>query len=173
MDNVLKVETLSMLNALQNHKVGEVIYVNELEKYMVYSEDGWVDLTMNKDAVDNAGLHMSEYEVCKMALSSMHVLEQDEELDAIAQMINDWADGDCFLLYGQEMHIFDLFEAAPEAEYDNLGKAVIMLLIHNFGGILRADISENNEAVEIWIKYHDETPTFLMLMPWEVIHYGK
>lgn len=173
MDNVLKVETLSMLNALQNHKIGEIIYVEETEKYMIYSEEGWVDLTMNKEAVDNAGLHMSEYEVCKMALSSMSVLEADEELDAIVKMIDKWADGDCFLLYGQEMHIFDLFEAASNSEYETVGEAVIKLLINNFGGILRADISENNEAVEIWIKYHDETPTFLMLMPWEVIYYGK
>ena len=63
MDNVLKVETLSMLNALQNHKIGEIIYVEETEKYMIYSEEGWVDLTMNKEAVDNAGnIHISEAE---------------------------------------------------------------------------------------------------------------
>lgn len=116
---------------------------------------------------------MSEYEVCKMALSSMSVLEADEELEAIVKMIDQWADSDCFLLYGQEMHIFDLFEAASNSEYETVGEAVIKLLINNFGGILRADISENNEAIEIWIKYHDETPTFLMLMPWEVIYYGK
>ena len=170
MDYNNRVKNMSILNALKNHEIGEIIFVEDDEKFMVYTEDGWSDLDTSKSNINAEGFHMSEYELCKMTLSSAKTIPE-EELEKLEEKIESWVskDAEAYLLYGQEKHIFDVFQYALNSEYSSLSKALIDTL-RRFGEIYRVDIGDN--GLEIWIKYHDEEPTFLMLMEWGIINYG-
>ena len=168
------VKSMSILNALKNHEVGEVIFVEDENKLMIYTEDNtWVELDSSKINVDNSGLKMSEYELCKMSLASMNTLTK-EQLVELGKKIDAWdfnehLDTECYLLYGQEKHIFEVFQPKEGSEYKMLSEALFDNL-KRFGDIYRIDFGDS--GLEIWIKYQDQEPTFLMLMEWEIINYG-
>lgn len=166
------VKNRKILEALQNHEVGEVIYLEDEEKFMTYTEDNkWAELDISKLNVSNDGLTMSEYDLCKMSLATAKTLT-DEALDQLAKDINQWSvehKSECFLLYGQEKHIFDVFQFADKPSYTTFTEALYDTLKF-FGEIYRIDFGDS--GLEIWIKYHNEEPTFLMLMEWGIITYG-
>lgn len=170
MEYTNSIKNQKILESLPNHEVGEVIYLEDENKFMTYAENNeWVELDTSKLNINNERLSMSEYELCKMSLASAKTLTE-EELKELATEINKWdsKENECYLLYGQEKHIFDFFQKGPNPEYNSLAQALFDTL-KRFGEIYRIDFGDN--GLEIWIKYQGEEPTFLMLMEWGVITY--
>lgn len=122
----------------------------------------WKDGNWNTIKMEGAGVELGIYEMNKQIIRQMPVLEDlTAGRAAIASLQQNHYDT-YYMLYGKELSYFTVFKL-KEPQY--LADEVIECL-KNVGDIKAMDLTENQDAVEIWTQ-DGVGPTVLYLFPYD------
>lgn len=151
MDSV-KVLNLSTLHALQNHKLGEVAWVEDIEKFYVYTENGWTEMAADSN------LNLSLYEVNKQIIAQMPTLsgtDLEEARLTLSHYVNglDHSD-DYYMLLCYDLRYFTMF--ARDQKYEENIVDAIMDCLSYVGEVKSVEESADGQAVEIWVTKDEE-----------------
>lgn len=152
---------LSVLEKLPRVEEGEIAFCNDTSKVMIYKDGKWVEFS------DNSGLKLNLYDLNKSIISQLKDLNE-EQLYAAMKTITVFAEGTnnkYHMLYGKEISYFTLFVKDFYAK-ESLGKEVINCL-KNIGKIKSIELTENKDAIEIWICDSENELTVLYLFPYD------
>jgi hypothetical protein len=136
---------------------GEMIKTPE-GKYLTWSNGEWHEIK-----VEGGGLEMGLYDLNKQIITQLPELTDFEES---AQLINslhtDWNNG-YYMLYGKEISYFTVFKVIDPSVFAD----VVIECICNIGPVKAIDLTENADAIEVWVMYNNE-PTCLYLFPYDM-----
>jgi hypothetical protein len=169
MNNMIKVQNEKFLESLPNHEEGEIAYLIDEKKCMIYSDGKWTAFTPKVNGEDNINLNL--YDVNKQIISQLPPLSEQQLNDVIGEM-NFWSKANAYMLYGKEISYFTLLQYKEE-ESINFGENIISLLKDITDTIYSIDVV-NDDSIEIWINY-EENPTVLYLFNYEggIVNYGR
>ena len=162
MDNILKVQSHAVLNALKNHQEGEVAFCEDEQQYYIYKDGQWmkVEAKMTGD-----GLQLNLYDLNKQIMEQLPNFDEEKIKDFKAAL-EIWKTPKAdkyYMLYGREIGYFTLF-VEDNDEDDNLLSDSVMECLESFEGIKEYDMS--GDAVEIWVKA-EEGVTVLYLFGYD------
>lgn len=129
---------------------GYSVYIEDEKKTLTYRSGEWVEEEIK--AKTNSNVEMSLYEINRQLVTQLPNFE-DTQWSGAKAVFTDWyknLGNTYFLLYGQECHYFTLFMKSPDTE-ENLFDVLKECLI-NVGPVKAFDITENKDAVEIWVE---------------------
>ena len=144
---------------------GEIMQNAANGKYYIWHEDGWHEFNMSK-----SGLEIGLYDMNKQIISQLPALTNILEKQKLINNFSVDTKNTYYMLYGKEISYFTLFKIK---EYQYFGAEVIDCL--KYIGIIKAiDLTEANDAIEIWIE-NEDGPTCLYLFPYDtgVVQVGE
>lgn len=167
--DVLKVQNINFLNALQNHQEGEVAFCEDEQQYMIYKNNEWLPI---QATMTDSGLQLNFYDLNKQIISQLPPFDEVRINDA-KDTLSAWAKSSVYMLYGREINYFTVFQKIDEGEFETLVDAVFECLASISDKIYAFDIVEEG-AIEIWLDYENET-TVLYLFDYTegVVTYGR
>ena len=137
---------------------GEIMQNASDGKYYIWHEDNWHEFSM-----ENSGIEMDLYDMNKQIITQLPDLT---DWDRVEQLFNDfhtsWRNK-YYMMYGKEISYFTVFKIVEP----HLFGSVVMDCIPNVGIVKAIDLTETEDAVEIWVMYEDE-PTCLYLFPYDM-----
>lgn len=175
-NELLKLKNISELEAIEEPKEGQVAFLEETNEYMVYANAQWMPVEAQ---INNEGnLQLNLYELNKQIISQLPPFEE-EQWNKAEETFNKWIEntsGKYHMLYGREINYFTVFtseEENKETEFKNMFEAVKACL--DFVGIVHVfDITEDGNAIEIWVKHADMiTCMYLFKYDTGIVTYAK
>ncbi len=137
---------------------GEIMQNASDGKYYIWHEDNWHEFSM-----ENSGIEMDLYDMNKQIIAQLPNLT---DWDRVEQLFNDfhtsWKNK-YYMMYGKEISYFTVFKIVEP----HLFGGVVMDCIPNVGIVKAIDLTETEDAVEIWVMYEDQ-PTCLYLFPYDM-----
>ena len=136
---------------------GEVMQNSTDGKFYVWKDENWHEVKM-----ENSGFEMGLYEMNKQIIAQLPTItDLAEKEEVINKLHQNWGNY-YYMLYGKENSYFTLFEMGAANQF---GLTVIDCL-KSIGPIKAIDLTELEDAVEIWVVSNDE-PTCLYLFPYD------
>ena len=171
-NNYCIVPTLDALYALQNHIEGECVYCEENSKIYTWEEtNGWVEL-----ATEGQGFSMNLYDLNKSIVNQLTPLTGSEitaKMEIIYNLHNSTMNSH-YMLLCKEYSYYTIFECDTMLNMPTFGAAVCET-INGIGEVYSIEATEDNAAIEIWIKPDGEEDSMVFyLFPYDmgVIYYG-
>jgi hypothetical protein len=125
----------------------------------------WKDGACNKINVEGSDISMGLYDMNKQIIAQLPTLTDDElnekkySIDALNAKYNN----EYYMLYGKEISYFTLFKIV-EPQYFSYE---VIECLKNVGDIKAIDLTEDKDAVEIWVMA-DGKATCLYLFPYDL-----
>ena len=121
---------------------GEIMQNASDGKYYIWHEDNWHEFSM-----ENSGIEMDLYDMNKQIIAQLPDLT---DWDRVEQLFNDfhtsWRNK-YYMMYGKEISYFTVFKIVEP----HLFGSVVMDCIPNVGIVKAIDLTETEDAVEIWV----------------------
>lgn len=112
--------------------------------------------------MSKSGLEIGLYDINKQIISQLPALTNILEKQKLINNFSIDTKNTYYMLYGKEISYFTLFKIK---EYQYFGAEVVDCL--EYIGIIKAiDLTETNDAIEIWIE-NEDGPTCLYLFPYD------
>ena len=166
------VPTLSALHALQNHDERECVFCEEDNKIYTWQEnDGWGPID-----IENKGISLNLYELNKTVVSQLPVMTAGDiafKMTVIENLHNSSMNNH-YMLLCKEYNYYTIFECDSMLNMPTFGAAVCEI-ISNIGEVYSIDLTEDEGAIEIWIKpKEEENAMAFYLFPYDagVVYYG-
>lgn len=144
-------------------KEGEVAYnIQESNKgYFIYHDGSWMKLN-----TENSGLNLGLYDLNKQIIDQLPILSEKELSDkkVVINQLHEKFNNEYYMLYGKEMSYFTLFKLNKNTV--QFGNEVIDCL-KNVGFIKSIDMTETEDAIEIWVQPETIESTCLYLFPYD------
>ena len=137
---------------------GEIIQNNADGKFYIYKDGKWMIINM-----DSSGISMDLYDMNKQIINQLPTITDLESKKNTINLLHEKFNNDFYMLYGKEISYFTLFWMIDPEFF---GTEVIECL-KNLGNIKAIDLTETQDAVEIWVEYLDEV-TCLYLFPYDM-----
>lgn len=139
---------------------GEVVQTPEGE-YMIWKDGQW-----NTVKYEGSNINLALYDMNKQIISQLPTIENFDDAIFVINNLHKKFQNQFYMLYGKEISYFTLFQIIG-AEI-TFGKEVIDCL-NNVGQIKAIDMTEDEDAVEIWIYMEDDKDaTCLYLFPYDL-----
>ena len=136
---------------------GEIMQNSADDKFYVWKDENWHEVKM-----ENSGFEMGLYDMNKQIIAQLPTItDLAEKEEVINKLHQNWGNY-YYMLYGKEISYFTLFEMGAANQF---GLTVIDCL-KSIGPIKAIDLTELEDAVEIWVISNDE-PTCLYLFPYD------
>ena len=144
---------------------GEVIQTPE-GKYLIWHEDNWNELKM-----EGSGINVGLYDMNKQIIAQLPALTDFSKAIANVRDLHGKYWNKYYMMYGKEISYFTLFEVCGKNEF---GQDIIECC-ENVGAIKAMDMTEAQDAIEIWVQPKDADPTCLYLFPYDsgVVQVGE
>lgn len=136
------------------------IIQNPEGEYLIWKDGAW-----NKINVEGSDISMDLYDMNKQIIIQLPTLTDDElnekkySIDALNAKYNN----EYYMLYGKEISYFTLFKIV-EPQYFSYE---VIECLKNVGDIKAIDLTEDKDAVEIWVIANGEA-TCLYLFPYDL-----
>ncbi len=158
--NFIQVLNYNSLQAVQNHELGEIAKVMDVDKYYIYTEKGWTEFN-----VEGEGINVSLYDMNKQIVSQLPALNE-EGIKEAKQIIRDYVyseqhEDDYYMLLCHELKYFTVFANDIECSREEVIENVIIDCLNSVGEIKSIEPTEDKEAIEIWIT-EPEGGTYVM-----------
>jgi hypothetical protein len=136
---------------------GEIMQNSTDDKFYVWKDENWHEVKM-----ENSGFEMGLYDMNKQIITQLPTItDLAEKEEVINKLHQNWGNY-YYMLYGKEISYFTLFEMGAANQF---GLTVVDCL-KSIGPIKAIDLTELEDAVEIWVISNDE-PTCLYLFPYD------
>lgn len=136
---------------------GEVVYDNSSKKIYVYNDGKWVQMRP-----EGSNLSLGLYDINKQIITQLPDMEDFEKATENIITLYETYKNEYFMLYGKEISYFTLFQIIDDFWFPT----EVIDCCKNVGTIKAMDLTENNDAVEIWVETEDG-PTCLYLFPYD------
>jgi hypothetical protein len=137
---------------------GEIVQDANSGNFMIYHEGVWKSLT-----VEGGGIEMGLYDMNKQIIGQLpDFTDWDWAVDLIEVFHNTW-NNEYYMLYGKEISYFTLFKMNDESALP----AILLECINNIGPAKAIDLTETQDALEIWVMSNNE-PTCLYFFPYDM-----
>lgn len=136
------------------------IIQNPEGEYLIWKDGAW-----NKINVEGSDISMGLYDMNKQIIAQLPTLTDDElnekkySIDALNAKYNN----EYYMLYGKEISYFTLFKIV-EPQYFSYE---VIECLKNVGDIKAIDLTEDKDAVEVWVMADGEA-TCLYLFPYDL-----
>ena len=147
------------MKKVNNFSEGEIIYLTQDNKCVMYDGKDFVEI-QGKTEFKGEGLSMSLYELNKSIIAQLPTkptyAEQGEDRKLINKFFNSIG-RTSYMLLCKDISYYTIFtyEGNKMANYETLGAAVLDCL-QDVGQFVCADITEDGNAVEIWVRTEDD-----------------
>ena len=166
MSRYLGTMTREQRNKLIPQEEDTVLLSDDPVMYSYYSNGSWIESEQPVAAVKDMSMGVSIYELNKQLVEQNGPLTNAQEKIALINSYRDETSASFYLLYGKEISYFTLFTSVfQEYEIETLGDAVFACL-ENVGEIYSIERTEDQAAIEIWVK-SDEEVTCMYLFPYD------
>lgn len=166
------------LSTINNFHKGEVVYLSDDEKFVMYDGEKFIDIP-EKVQMTGEGLSMSMYELNKTIMSQLPVKETYADLSEERNLINDFhKKNGCrfYMLLCKDISYYTVFEneKIKVSDFGTLGHAVLECA-QDVGKIISADLTEDQGAIEIWVRTLEEDNLCMYLFNCEglVVSFGR
>lgn len=137
---------------------GEIVINTVDDGYYIYKDGNWMKIN-----VENSGLNLGLYDLNKQIIAQLPVLSDFSKAITDIRDLHGKYWNKYYMMYGKEISYFTLFEVCGNNEF---GQDVIDCCL-NVGVIKAIDMTEAQDAVEIWVQPEDAEPTCLYLFPYD------
>ena len=149
--------------SLPRPEAGEIAYATDTEEFLVFNGDEWV----HQDPPElEDGIKMPVYELERsmaMGYPAYNLTKAKENINSLKDLTN----SKFYMLYGKECSYFTLFEHCNENwDVFNFNAAVIECA-QDLGEIKYCELTENKDAIEIWVTHEELGATCLYLFPYD------
>ena len=170
--HISRVKNKKFLQVIQSRE-GEVVYCEKEDAIYCFNNGEWQEL---KQPEKVPAVGVPSYEIMKSLADALNKME-DKEIQEKKELIMDWKKqfkDRFFMLLGNEISYYTIFEQSTVYEVSNLAEGVIECLI-NLGDILYIEENDDRTAIEIWIRQEELEPTILYLFPYNhgVVQIGE
>lgn len=150
----------AQIQELSNPQIGDAVKTVDTEKWYLYTQEGWTDMT---NAMET-NINMNLYDMNKQIIIQLPDLS--DPTDSIAKIDAFVVDthNTHYMLYGKDISYFTIFQRCFGLT-ETVGEAVIDCL-KNVGTLKSVDITPDQDAFEIWVVVNDEA-TCLYLFPYD------
>lgn len=160
--NVL--EYLTKQNRFQE---GEVVYVTDTEKFMVYKDAEWIPLEAQKVKTEGngQGIRMTAYELNKQLISQLPIPTDLTQFNEIITEFQKEAESSDFMLLCKERSYYTVFRKTDEASshFIEFSEAVLTCA-SDLGDVITVDKMDETNTVEIWVKNKDTQEVDCMVL---------
>lgn len=141
-------------------KEGEVVYnTNEANKgCFVYHDGSWMKLNS-----ESSGFNLGLYDMNKQIVAQLPTLTDLKDKVYTIDCLEAKYNNEYYMLYGKEISYFTLFKIV-EPQYFSYE---VIECLKNIGEVKAIDLTEDRDAVEIWIMADGEA-TCLYLFPYDL-----
>ena len=156
MSNPIKFTQFPQIQDLHSHvaEIGEIAWVEDVEKYYVATENGWNQVDMK---AMSQGIELTAYDMNKQIMAQLPEItpEQRAEYEKFLDDYHLQTDAVFYMLLCKDISYYTVFES-DECDFDMFGYPVVKFgqtvleCIDNAGTIV--EMHPEDEAVEIWIK---------------------
>lgn len=136
---------------------GEIIQDATTGTFLVWHENQWQTIKM-----EGGGIEMGVYDMNKQIIAQMPELSDLTNARQAISKLQEIHYDTYFMLYGKEISYFTLFKLIDPQYFAN----EVIACLKNVGMIKAIDLTEANNAVEIWVETEDG-PTVLYLFPYD------
>ena len=157
MGNEIKIKKIDPSQIRYTPQVGEIVQ-NPEGDYLIWKDDQW-----NKINMESSGIDLSLYDMNKQIIAQLPDLT---DWDRVETLLNDFYNlhhNTYYMMYGKEISYFTLFKVNEPLMFGD----TVADCIPNVGTVKAVDMTEANDAVEIWVMNNDE-PTCLYLFPYDM-----
>ena len=172
--NYLQVQNMAHLYALQNHDPGEVAFVIDENKMMMWDEaKGWVEMSDEAKAKEfNTGITL--YDVNKNLVNNLEPLSKEmiQQKDELLKMYFKNTKNNHHMLLCSDYKYYTIFTHSMLVVKDFA--STILEVVEELGTIYSIDITTDG-AIEFWIKpFGESSPFAFYLFPYDagVVYYG-
>ncbi len=153
--------TEAIMRQLPAPEIGTCVQTTDTERYYVYTESGWNDMT---NAMEEMNVHMNLYDMNKQIIAQLpDLIDTTDSIAAIDAFVAETHNMH-YMLYGKEISYFTIFQRCFDLT-ETVGEAVVDCL-KNVGTLKSIDITPDKDAFEIWVVADDEA-TCLYLFPYD------
>ena len=140
---------------------GEIVFNTTDDGYYIYKDGNWMKIN-----VENSGLNLGLYDLNKQIIAQLPMLSDEELSDkkAVINQLHEKFNNEYYMLYGKEMSYFTLFKLKDPSRF---GDEVIECLDFLGGDVKCVDMTEPEDAIEIWVQEGTEDPSCLYLFPYD------
>ena len=136
--------------SLPRPQLGEVAYATDTDKFYIYNE-GWHEVKAETDG----NINLSLYDLNKQIISQLQPITEDQYAAKI-ELINEYVKNTQnlhYMLYGKDISYFTIFQ--KNIGYSETGGEATVDCLKNVGYIRSIELTENKDAVEIWMDVPD------------------
>lgn len=170
--NYCTVPSKQALYALQNHVEGECVYCEEDNKIYSWQEnEGWWPIEF-----ENKGISMNLYDLNKSIINQLEPMSNDDIVNKMElfEFLQSKYMNIHYMLLCKDYNYYTIFESNTLMNVSNFSSTVYEL-ISEIGKIISIEITESEDAIEIWIiPDGEESAMAFYLFPYDagVVYYG-
>ena len=127
---------------------GEIAYIKDTDQFFTYDGEQW---TKSK----TEGLSLNLYDLNKMIIQQMEEAD-NKKIETFINRLNDYnksINSNYYMLLCKDISYYTVFTNGNE--FETFGEAVITCA-QDVGKVINADLTEDNRAVEIWVRNEAE-----------------
>ena len=138
-------------------KNGELAETSDDNKKWVYDEEAqeWKEH-------ETEGIQMSLYDMNKQLIAQMPPMEDTDKMIEIINNYKNKTDNSHYMLLCRDINYFTLFEEDPFIAEERFA-TLVLECIHDLGIVHDMMITEDNGAIEIWVKPLSEEADMLVM----------
>lgn len=147
----LKIKMMSPEDRWTEGEIGEVRYNADANQYWLYTENGWQQIPD-----PDKKLELKLIDLNKQIISQIEDYNEEDFANAM-NIIDEYATikpGEYYMLLCRDYNYYTLFKTGEET-YPSFSNEVIECL-KNIGPVKAFDITDDKEAIEIWVMVEDE-----------------
>lgn len=149
-----KVKTLAIMNNLKNHQDGEICYCEETKKAYKWLNGKWEDVKITTG--EGGEMKMNLYDLNQSAINQFPPIELEQLKEKVSNLfinlINE-SKNNHFMLLSNEYKYYTIFEYKENTED---AVSAISSILNELGDVLSIDVTEDNSAIELWIRPEGE-----------------
>ena len=152
-----KVKIVDLSQIRYTPQEGEIIQNSIDKKFYIYKDSNWMLIN-----TESSGINMGLYDINKQIILQLPDLTDFTLASEVIKNFNTYWHNVYYMLYGKEISYFTVFKIKEPILFDY----EVIDVIKNIGPVKAIDLTENGDAIEIWIIYNNE-PTCLYLFPYD------
>lgn len=148
---------------------GDVVFVEDTKDFFIYHDENYTLIPKE------ANLALSLYDMNAQIMNQLPTLSK-EDMQAKKQTFKDFlrkTENNFYMLYGKEISYFTIFHNLdPDIGYIGYQiytdfYEVLLECLHNIGEVKSFDLTEAEDAFEVWVKVDEDKTTCLYFFPYD------
>lgn len=157
--------TKEAMEKLPRPHEGQICVEKNTNVTYIYKNSTWQPIS-DKIKLEGQGIQMSLYDLNSTIMEQLPTMTDYSHMIETCDNYHAAMKNKYYMLYGKELSYFTMFEIQEDGECSSLGSGVVECL-QNVGEIKAADLTQNADAIEIWVLPKDGKATCMYLFAYD------